>query len=114
MLRDAILCQEKSSDFDKYNYVVYRIFIIQCVRSKMKIVVNILQITPLILESKLVVFVLVYGRNLFFKLQIKAEEIYAGGMEKSNDENTGGTQIDSGEDIFSTRNYFEYAVKFES
>ena len=41
-----------------------------------------------------------YEFNVHSELDIKAEEFYAEGMENSNDENTGGTQIDSGEDIF--------------
>ena len=41
-----------------------------------------------------------YEFNVHSELDIKAEEIHAEGMKKSNDENTGGTQTDSGEDIF--------------
>ena len=41
-----------------------------------------------------------YEFNVHSELDIKAEEIHAEGMEKSNDENTGGTQTYSGEDIF--------------
>ena len=41
-----------------------------------------------------------YEFNVYSELDIKAEEIHAEGMVKANDENTGGTQTDSGEDIF--------------
>ena len=41
-----------------------------------------------------------YEFNVNPELDIKAEEIPAEGMEKSNDENTGGTQTNSGGNIF--------------
>ena len=41
-----------------------------------------------------------YEFNNHSELDIKAEEIHTEGMEKSNNESTGGTQTDSGEDIF--------------
>ena len=45
--------------------------------------------------------------NVHSELDIKAEEIHAEGMEKSNDENTGGTQTNSGEDIFLNKKLFQ-------
>ena len=50
-----------------------------------------------------------YGKdefNVHSELDIKAEEIHAEGMETSNDENTGGTQTDSGGDIFLNKKLF--------
>ena len=41
-----------------------------------------------------------YEFNVHSELDIKAEEIHAEGMEKSNDGDTRGTQTNSGEDIF--------------
>ena len=44
--------------------------------------------------------------NVLSELDIKAEEINAEGMEESNDEDTGGAQTDSGEDIFLNKKSF--------
>ena len=48
-----------------------------------------------------------YEFNVHSELDIKTEEINAEGMEKSNDENTGGTQTYSGEDIFFKKSSFQ-------
>ena len=47
-----------------------------------------------------------YEFNVHSELDIKAEEIHAEGMEKSNDENTGGTQTNSGGNIFLNKKSF--------
>ena len=44
--------------------------------------------------------------NVHSELDIKAEEIHAEGMKKSNDENTGGTQTNSGGNIFLNKKLF--------
>ena len=47
-----------------------------------------------------------YELNVNPELDIEAEEIHAEGMEKSNDENTGGTQTNSGGNIFINKKLF--------